>query len=112
MSVARDIRIHFSRPRVDAAAQGLHVFKSLVAEPCGDVEGALAVMAEDSEVFFGIEFLVSAGGDVAHGHKGAGLDVGGGVFPRLADIDEAGLVFAEKSGGVGGEISYSSMRSV
>lgn len=59
-------------------------------------------MAEDGEVFFGVEFLVSAGGDVAHGHGDAGIDVGGGVFPRFADIDEARLVFTEKSGGVGG----------
>ena len=54
-------------------------------------------MAEDGEVFFGIEFLVGAGWDIAHGHEGAGFDVGGGVFPLFADVDEACLVFAEKS---------------
>ncbi len=59
-------------------------------------------MAEDGEVFFGIEFLVGAGRDVTHGHEGAGFNVGSGVFPRFADVDEAGLVFAEKSDGVGG----------
>lgn len=59
-------------------------------------------MAENCDVLFGIELLMGARGDIAHGHEGAGFDVGGGVFPRLADIDEAGLVFAEKSGGVGG----------
>ncbi len=78
------------------------MFEALVAQPCGYVEGALSVMAEDGDVFLGIKFLVGARGDIAHGHEGAGFDVGGGVFPGLADIDEAGLVFAEKGGCVGG----------
>src|SRR5690349_5556956 len=58
-------------------------------------------MAEDGQVLVWIKFLVGARGDVAHGHEGAGFDVGGGVFPGLADVDEAGLVFAEESGCVG-----------
>lgn len=59
-------------------------------------------MAEDGQVLIRIEFLVSAGSDIAHGHEGAGFDVGRGVLPGLADVDEAGLVFAEKRGGIGG----------
>lgn len=51
-------------------------------------------------MLIGIDLLVGAGRDVAHGHEGAGFDVCGGVFPWLADIEEAGLVFAEKRGGV------------
>ena len=62
----------------------------------------MSVMAEDGEVLFGIEFLVSACGHVAHGHGDAGFDVGRGEFPWFAHIDEAGLVFAEESGCVGG----------
>jgi len=53
-------------------------------------------MAEDREVFFGIKLLVGAGRDVAHGHWGAWFDMCGRVFPRLADINEPGLVFAEE----------------
>ena len=59
------------------------------------------MVAEDGEVLFRVEFLVSAGGDIAHGHQGAGFDVGCGVFPWLADIDEAGLVFPDKGNGFG-----------
>ena len=58
-------------------------------------------MAKNSDVLFGVELLVGAGRDIAHGHEGAGFDTGGRVFPRLADIDEAGLVFAEKGSRVG-----------
>jgi hypothetical protein len=43
----------------------LNIFKSLIAEPCRDVEGSLAVMAHHREVRLGIEFLVGAGGNEA-----------------------------------------------
>jgi len=70
-------------------------------------------MAEDGDVLFGIEFLVSPRGDVAHGHESAGFDVGGGVFPELADIDEAGLVFAKKGDRVsGGDFEFEHVSSV
>lgn len=58
-------------------------------------------MAEDSEVLFGVEFLVSTGGDIAHGHEGAGFDVCSGEFPRLPNVDEASLVFTDERGCVG-----------
>ena len=80
-----------------------HVFKSLVPQPCGDVKGALTVMTENGDVLLGIKFLMSAGWDIAHRHRRAGFDVGRGVFPRLADVNEAGLVFAKKSSGARSE---------
>ena len=58
-------------------------------------------MAEDSEVLFGVEFLVSTGRDIAHGHQGAGFDVCGGEFPRLPNVDEASLVFTDQRGRLG-----------
>jgi len=58
-------------------------------------------MAKNGDVLFGVELLVGAGRDIAHGHEGAGFDTGGRVFPRLADIDEVGLIFAEKGSRVG-----------
>src|SRR5579863_567834 len=96
--VARDLWVDFCRPCVDPSAQRLHILKALVSQPCGDVEGSLSVVAKDGEVFFRIQFLVSPGRHVAHGHKGAGFDVGGGVLPWLTDVDETRLVFAEQGG--------------
>lgn len=58
-------------------------------------------MAQDGDVLFRIKLLVGASGDVAHGHEGAGINVGGGVFPRFADVDEAGFVLAEQGDCVG-----------
>ena len=82
-SIACNLRIDFGGPGVDAAAQGLDAFESLIAEPGGDVEGALSVMAENREVLVGIEFLMSAGRDVAHGHEGAGFNVRGASIPMV-----------------------------
>lgn len=55
------------------------------------------MVAEDDEVFFGVELLVGACGDVAHGHGDGAGKAGERKFRRLADIDEAGFLFAEKS---------------
>ena len=60
-----------------------------------------------------IQFLVGARGDFPHRHERAGLDVGGGVFPRLADIDEAGLVFAKQGDGIGrGDFEFEHIHSL
>jgi len=99
--VTGDGWVDFSRPGVDAAAEGLGVFESLISEPGGDVEGTLSVVAEDDEVLVGIEFLMGARGDVTHGHEQAAGDAGCFKFPWFADIDEASLVFAEKSCRIG-----------
>ena len=78
------------------------MFETLIAEPLGHAEGPHAVVAEDDEVLVGVEFLIGAGGNVAHGHGDAAGDMGGLEFPWFAHIDEAGLVIAEKRCGVGG----------
>lgn len=98
-SVAGDGRVDFGGPGINAAAQGLGVFKALVAQPDGDIHGAHAVMAHDDEMFFRVEFLVNAGGDFSHGDEEAALDVGGGELPGFADIEEAGFALLQEGGG-------------
>jgi hypothetical protein len=50
------------------------------------------VVAEDDDVGVGVEFGVSAGGDVAHGHEERVGETCGLEFPRLADVEEDGGV--------------------
>jgi hypothetical protein len=64
------------------------LLEALLAEPNGDVEGACAVVAEHDDGLVWIEFLVGAGGDVAHGHQQGIFDVGGAELPWLADVEE------------------------
>ena len=78
---------------VDAAGEGLGAVEALVAEPHGDGEGALAVMAEDDDVGVGVEFGVGAGGDFAHGHQQGVGQAGGLELPWLADVQEDGGVW-------------------
>jgi len=72
------------------------MFKTLVSKPGGHVEGALPMMAEHDNVFLGIEFLVGTGWHLSHRHQCTRLDVSCEVLPGFADIDQPGLVFAEK----------------
>ena len=72
------------------------MLKTLVAKPYSNIQRALAVMAEHCDVLLGVEFLVHAGGDVAHRHVDAGFNVGRCVFPRFANIKETGFVFAKE----------------
>jgi len=58
-------------------------------------------MAEDYEPLVRVELLVSARGHVAHRHGDCALDAGCNEFGGLADIDEAGFLFAEKGRRVG-----------
>ena len=58
-------------------------------------------MAQDYQALVGVEFLMGPGGDVAHGHVYAAFDVGGGEFPRLADVDEFGFALGDERGGFG-----------
>lgn len=46
-------------------------------------------MAEDEQVVVGVQFLVSAAGEFAHGDEGAVGDAGSGMFPGFANVDEA-----------------------
>ena len=95
--VAGDGGVDLAGPGVDAAGDGLGFFEALLAEPVGDGEGAGAVVAEDEEAVF-VELLVGAGGDFVHGDEDAGFDVGGLVFPGLADVEEEGRVVGGEEG--------------
>ena len=86
--VARDGGVDGAGPGVDASGEGLGVVEALVAEPHGYAERTGSVVAEDDDGGVGIEFLVGAGGDFAHGHeKGIG-EAGGLVLPGFADVEE------------------------
>ncbi len=102
LSVAGEEGVGALGPGVDAAGDGLGAFEALLAEPVGDAEGAGAVVAEDEEAVVGVEFLVGAGGNLAHGDEGAALDVDGFPFPEFADVDDFGFAFVEQGFGVGG----------
>ena len=103
-SVAGDGRVDGAGPGVDAAGEGLGLVEALLAQPHGDVEGAGSVVAEDDDVGVGVELLVGAGGDVAHGHEDGVGEVGGLELPGLADVEEDGGIGlgAEFSEGFGG----------
>jgi hypothetical protein len=75
-------------PGVDAAGDGLGLVEALLAEPRSNGEGARAVVAKDQDVGLLIELLMGAAGDLVHGEEGAAFDVGRGVLPGLADVEE------------------------
>src|ERR1700722_18198999 len=52
-SVARNVGVDGAGPVVDAAGEGLRVLEALVAQPHGDGERTLAVMAEDDDGLVG-----------------------------------------------------------
>src|ERR1700723_179932 len=84
--VAGDGGVDGAGPGVDAAGDGLGFVEALLAQPRGYRERAHAVVAEDDDGGFFVEFLVGAAGDVVHGDERAGFDVRGGVLPGLADV--------------------------
>src|ERR1700722_12102698 len=51
-------------------------------------------MTHDHDVFVGIEFLVSPGRHIPHGNVFYAFEVGGIVFPRLANIEQRECVAA------------------
>ena len=93
----RDGGVDFGRPGIDASAQRLRLLEALVAQPGGDVERTLTMMAQDHEALVGVELLVGARGDVAHGHQYTAGNARGLKFPRFAYVDEPRLAFAKKS---------------
>jgi len=97
-SIATDRRVDLYGPCFNAAAQRLSVLETLIAQPCGDIERALPVMAEDHQALLGIEFPGSARRDLAHGDEKTAIDVHGGEFPWLPDVDEPGLFFFQEDG--------------
>ena len=50
------------------------------------------MVAKDYDVGVGIKLLVSAGGDLAHGHQERVGKAGGLKFPRLADVEQDGRI--------------------
>ena len=60
-SIAWNLRIDFGDQASMPPRKRLHVFESLIAQPGGDIERSLSVMAENREVLFGIEFLMWRG---------------------------------------------------
>ncbi len=84
--VTRDGWVDGSGPGVDASGEGLGVLETLITQPHSDAEGAGAVMAEDDDWGVGIEFGVSAGGDIAHRDENGVGDTGGLKLPRFADV--------------------------
>lgn len=84
--VTGDGGIDDGRPGVDASGEGLDVLETLLAQPHGDVEGAGAVVADDDDGLVGIEFVVDARGDLAHGDEDGVGDTGGLVFPGFAYV--------------------------
>lgn len=58
-------------------------------------------MAEDDDVGVGVELLVRAGGDIAHGDEQRVGDAGGLELPGFADIEEDGGI------GLGSQLSVS-----
>jgi hypothetical protein len=77
---------------VDASGERLSVIEALIAEPHGYREGAHSVMAEDDDVGVGIEFLIGARGDFAHGHEERVGEAGSLELPGFADIEQDGRV--------------------
>jgi hypothetical protein len=85
----------------------LGAVEALGAQPHGDRERALAVVAEDDDVGVGVELGVGAGGDVAHGHKERIGKACGVELPGLADVEEGGRVWglrAELDEGLGRDL--------
>jgi hypothetical protein len=88
--VVGDGGVDLAGPGVDAPGDGLGFVEALVAEPGGYGERAGAVVAEDEDGVFFVEFFEGAGGDLVHGDECGGVDAGGVVLPGLADVEKEG----------------------
>jgi hypothetical protein len=90
MLIARDLRIDFEGPAINAPGHGFGRLHPLLAEPIGDVQAAHAVMAETDNVVVRVD-LLEIGGDGAHGNQDRAFDMAEGVFMGLANIDKKKL---------------------
>jgi len=79
-------------PGVDASADGLDLFKALIAEPDGHVHAADAGVAHGGDVGVGVEFL-QARGDFAHGNPEGSGDASGLDFCAFAHVEKDKLGF-------------------
>lgn len=106
--VGWDCGVYGAGPGVYASCQGLDVLEALVAQPHGDVEGAGAVVAEDNDWGVRIEFGVGAGWHVPHGDQMGVGEVGGLVFPGLANVEQERRIglLAALGEGFGGDFRF------
>jgi hypothetical protein len=84
----------------------LSVVEALVAEPHGDGERALSVVADDDDGLVGVELGVGAGGDFAHGHEECVREAGELELDGFADVEQKGRVglVAKLEVGLGGDL--------
>src|SRR6266850_3683716 len=87
-SIQRHLRIHRSRPPVNAAAHGLRFLESLLPKPISDAQGTHAAMAHDNDAFVRVEFLMSTRRNVTHRDVLTTLQARGIVFPWFANIKQ------------------------
>src|ERR1019366_1755153 len=87
-SVHRHCRIDLLCPAVDASTQRLRFFETLLPQPRGHVHRAHAMMANHHNVFFGVEFLIEARRNIAHGNQFAVCNLRNLEFPGLADVKQ------------------------
>lgn len=102
--VERDGGVDGAGPVVDASGEGLDVGKVLPAQPHGDGERSLTVVAEDDDGLVGIEFGIGAGGNIAHRHEDRIGEACGAELPGLTDVEDKRWVGlgAELEEGLGG----------
>jgi hypothetical protein len=86
--IQRHFWIYCASPAVDSSAHGLDFIEALLAEPVGDGQRTDSVMTDDDDVGVGVELLVGAGGNVAHGNVLCAVDFGSVEFPGLAHVEE------------------------
>ena len=92
--IARDRRVHYNAPGIDASGHALARRHTLIAEPIHDVQAAYAVVAEDDQrvvVGFGLEIL-QAFGDAPHRDQRGAFNKSDRKFVRLTNVDEHQLL--------------------
>lgn len=94
--VAGHLWIDGQGPAIDTAGDRLGFAEALLLQPVGDGERTAAVMAEDGDGLVFVELGEGLAGDFVHGHELCAFDVGGGVLPRFAYVQQEGRMFGGK----------------
>jgi hypothetical protein len=112
--IAGDRGVDGAGEGVDAAGEGLSALEALGAEPHGDRERALAMVAKDDDVGVGVELGVGTGGDFAHRHQEGVGEVGRLEFPGLANVEEDGWFGGGSEGqeGLGGDFGVGGWKRI
>src|SRR5579862_190785 len=87
VSVARNRRVDFQGPAVNATRQRLRLLDSLRAQPRRHVQATLPVVAVADHILIHVK-LLQVSGNRPHGNEFCALDPAGFVFPRLAHINQ------------------------